>query len=221
MVEVDDCLNFATAFEGSGRCPRTLKLAFNELKDDGAIVISRFLSQFPSLTSLDLGNATIILILPLTLLFPNSWPNVFTHLEGFNSIGDAGTEALASSLAVNSTLKVLHLSGNAVTASGFMFLSKAMQVNSCLVSLHLTGNSGNIEGAAALAESLYLNSSLQVLSLNGNCIKEHGAYCVGEMLKTNRSLTHLNLVTSIVPEMRIVNVSRKRFPTKSPCTEIC
>jgi hypothetical protein len=57
MVEVDDCLNFATAFEGNDLCPRTLKLAFNELKDDGAIIISKFLSQFPSLTSLDLGTA--------------------------------------------------------------------------------------------------------------------------------------------------------------------
>lgn len=59
MVEVDR-LNFASALEGidgSDRCPRTLKLAFNELKDDGAIIISRFLSQFPSLTSLDLGIA--------------------------------------------------------------------------------------------------------------------------------------------------------------------
>lgn len=55
MLEAVDCFAYAASLTGVDRCPRTLKLAFNELKDDGAIIISRFLSQFPSLTSLDLG----------------------------------------------------------------------------------------------------------------------------------------------------------------------
>lgn len=55
MLDVGDCFAYAASLTGVDRCPRTLKLAFNELKDDGAIIISRFLSRFPSLTSLDLG----------------------------------------------------------------------------------------------------------------------------------------------------------------------
>ena len=117
------------------------------------------------------------------------------HLTGFNDIGDAGVEALARSLEDNSTLEILHLSGNAVTASGLLFLSKALKLNTTLVSLYLSGNSGSATGAAALAKSLHTNVSLQVLCLNGNNVQEEGAFCIGEMLKINRALTHLNLVT--------------------------
>lgn len=120
--------------------------------------------------------------------------NQCNYLAGFNDIGDAGVEALARSLEDNSTLQILHLSGNAVTANGLRFLSKALEVNTTLVSLYLSGNSGSTAGARALAKSLHTNVSLQVLCLNGNNVQEQGALCIGEMLKINRALTHLNLV---------------------------
>lgn len=203
MLAVSDCLKYATALRETDRCPRTLKLAFNELKDEGAIIISKFLSEFPSLTCLDLGTKSYNR--NSRLLFVHSFPsplirkdrnqsNQCNYLVGFNDIGDAGVEALARSLEDNSTLQILHLSGNAVTANGLRFLSKALEVNTTLVSLYLSGNSGSTTGACALAQSLHTNVSLQVLCLNGNNVQEQGALYIGEMLKINRALTHLNLV---------------------------
>ena len=205
MPEVADCFAYAASLTGADRCPRTLKLAFNELKDDGAIIISRFLSQFPTLTSLDLGMDDNPLTISFATILQSSLRSFLQHLKcmrllvttyrtGFNGIGDAGAAALANSLSTNSTLKVLHLSGNSITFTGFEALSKALELNTTLVSIYLSGNSGNSNGAAALADSICKNKSLKALCMNGNNVRDTGALSIGNMLRSNRALTHLNLV---------------------------
>lgn len=68
MFKIDECAKLVAALKDDLR-PKTLKLAFNELKDEGAIVISRFLSRFPTLTSLDLGNVSLTLSFSRLLQF--------------------------------------------------------------------------------------------------------------------------------------------------------
>lgn len=142
----------------------TIKLGYNNLRDDGAKIVAAVLSQNASITCLDLG---------------------------FCSISDDGVEALSQSLMQNSTLKILYLSGNSITDNGLRHLGNALQTNRSLEALYLTGNTGKTYGARYLMK---YNYSLTKLFLNGNRIEYDGASSLSDTLITNHTITHLNLV---------------------------
>jgi hypothetical protein len=70
---------------------------------------------------------------------------------GFCGIGDRGIESLATSLATNITIRILYLSGNLLTATGFKHIGNALLANKTLSALYLTGNNAKSEGAKQLA----------------------------------------------------------------------
>lgn len=144
----------------------TIKLGFNNLRDEGAKVVASVLMKNSSITSLDLG---------------------------FCSISDEGVAALSKSLIQNSTLKILYLSGNSISENGFRHLGMALQKNRSLEALYLTGNRGRAEGSRLIAKGLQYNHSLTKLFLNGNHIEGEGASSISDILKSNHSVTHLNM----------------------------
>lgn len=147
----------------------TIKLGYNDLRDEGAKIISSLLSQHRSITCLDLG---------------------------FCQIGDDGIEALCQTLTYNTSLKILYLSGNSITENGCKYLGNALQANKSLDALYLTGNSGKAKGAKYIAKGLKFNQSITKLFLNGNKIEKEGASSISDTLITNHSITHLSLVSS-------------------------
>jgi hypothetical protein len=149
----------------------TIKLGYNDLKDEGAKIVAGLLSQHRSITCLDLG---------------------------FCQIGDAGIEALSASLTYNTSLRILYLSGNLITESGFKHLETAFSANRSLTALYLTGNTGRAEGAKHLAKGLRFNQSITKLFLNGNKIDKDGAASISATLIANHTITHLNLVSYFI-----------------------
>eukprot|EP01031_Cornospumella_fuschlensis_P030615 gene30615-36991_t len=159
---------------------RTLKLGFNDLRDEGAIFISSMLRQASMLTCLDLG---------------------------FCSIGDRGMESLASSLASNTTIRILYLSGNLLSPVGFKHLGNALASNKTLVALYVTGNAAKAEGAKQLAKGLRFNYSIEKLFINGNKIDKDGASSLSDTLAANHTITHLNMSDNNIGDQGLMSLS--------------
>eukprot|EP00597_Dinobryon_sp_UTEXLB2267_P007502 CAMPEP_0170085724 /NCGR_PEP_ID=MMETSP0019_2-20121128/20537_1 /TAXON_ID=98059 /ORGANISM="Dinobryon sp., Strain UTEXLB2267" /LENGTH=869 /DNA_ID=CAMNT_0010302331 /DNA_START=114 /DNA_END=2723 /DNA_ORIENTATION=- len=145
---------------------RTVKLGYNDLGDDGAVVVSSFLAANRTITCLDLG---------------------------FNRIGDIGIQSLATVLKGKVSLEVLYLSGNLLTSVGFKYLSDGIARNKSLKSLYLTGNNGREDGAKYLSEGLLKNTTISKLYLNGNRIVSRGCSFISQALLINSSIKHINL----------------------------
>ena len=146
----------------------TVKLGYNDLKDEGAAVVASFLKSNRTITCLDLG---------------------------FNGIGDIGMESLSKALSLNvAPIQVLYLSGNLLTSVGFQSLSKSIALNNTLKTLYLTGNTGKEEGAKFISGGLEHNYSIDKLCLNGNKIGSLGSKSISQLLLRNHTITHINLV---------------------------
>lgn len=153
-----DALNVLSALVRPNGQLLSLKLGYNDLRDEGAFIVARGLESHRSIQLIDLG---------------------------FNGIGDNGVEAIAKAMTSNQTLQTLYLSGNCIQAPGFKALAAALSRNRSLTSLHLSGNAGGPQGADALADALARNTTLQTLYMSGNNIGPAGAMRLADALSTN------------------------------------
>ena len=90
-------------------------------------------------------------------------------------------------------MRVLYLSGNRISDTGFKSLSDALRINRGIRALYLSANFCGTDGTVYLANSLKENSYLHTLCLNGNNIQTTGAYHLSQTLLSNNTITHLNL----------------------------
>jgi hypothetical protein len=73
---------------------------------------------------------------------------------GFNQIGDEGAIALGEALALNTTLRRLHMNGNKVGQDGAVRLAIALVDNASLEQLNVGANQIDAPGALAILEAL-------------------------------------------------------------------
>ena len=164
-----------------GQCiVQSVRLSYNELKDEGAMIVSQFMASNDSIKCLDLS---------------------------FNSIKDDGAIAIARGLRSNKSLTVLYLSGNLICSAGFRAIANCVAHNDTIVSLHLTGNSGCADGAAAIAEALRTNKTITKFSINGNKIFSAGTKAISQSIRTNHTITHLNLSDNNIGDEGIIHLS--------------
>ena len=96
------------------------------------------------------------------------------RIEG-EGIGDAAAAVLATSLATNTTLTNLNLSGNNLGPSGAESLATALKINTSLSNLNFSGNNLGPAGAESLATALKTNTILTNLDFSGNNVGPAGA----------------------------------------------
>jgi hypothetical protein len=102
------------------------------------------------------------------------------------SIGDAGAEAIAKALKVNSSLTDLYLMHNAIGDPGAKAIAKALESNCTLTKMNLCHNAIGDAGAEALAKALDVNRTLKVLHLRGNSnIGTVGAEAIAIAIRKN------------------------------------
>ena len=143
-----------------------LQISYNNLGDDGCIVICQCLRK-NYLTTLDLG---------------------------FTNFGDRAAVELSVRLSKNTSLETLGVSGNKITSVGFKALSNSLLNHPKLVILNCSGNEAKEEGAKSLSVLLKSKGSkLKSIILSGNKIKSEGAKHIGAALSCNPSLTHIDL----------------------------
>ncbi len=164
-----------------GQCViQSVRLSFNELMDEGALVASRFMANNDTIKCLDLS---------------------------FNSIRDDGAIAIADGLRSNKSLTILYLSGNLISSTGFRAIANCLAHNDTMTSLHLTGNSGCCDGATSIAEALGKNKSITTFCINGNKISSAGAKAISQSIRTNHTITHLNLSDNNIGDEGIIHLS--------------
>jgi len=136
----------------------SLKLSFNKLSNQGAIIVANALQHQQTVVHLDLG---------------------------FNGIGDEGASQLASTLSTNRTLRTLCLSGNMIGEIGAKSMADCLRVNSTLQVLHLTGNSLTEKGVCFLGDALLCNKALLKLFMGGAAMGQSGAASIARALEAH------------------------------------
>ena len=88
---------------------------------------------------------------------------------GDDAIGDKSITFITSALVVNSTIKVLDVSGRNVTSTGWRIFSSVICSPMCLLeSLHLYGNNLDDESITIIGDSLEKSKTLKSLNLGCN-----------------------------------------------------
>jgi hypothetical protein len=100
---------------------------------------------------------------------------------------------LADAIARNSTIRVLSLGGNDISASGGRRLADALRVNTTIIELHLGDNRLGDEGASHIASALGSSTKIAIstLGLYGNGITDVGARSLASSFRLNVGLRHL------------------------------
>ncbi|CAM4924679.1 unnamed protein product [Rotaria socialis] len=161
------------------RCKR-IRLRDNHFTSHGISILSDSLYNNTTLTSLDLRN---------------------------NQISDLGVQFLAVSI-IHSTIEVLNLESNCITADGAVYLAQIIQDSRTLTELYLSNNNLGDRGVQYLANalggdkrntqeqsnnniSITNQTTLQHLYLGQNGVGDEGLKYLCDMLMTNRKLTWL------------------------------
>jgi Leucine Rich repeat len=137
-----------------------LKLGYNDLRDEGVIVIAQaFQYCAPNIKHIS-NNATTA---TASIHYQNQQHQHHHHHHaslavldlGFNNFGNAGVEALAvHALAGNYTLETLYLSGNDIGPKGAFSIAAAILHGTGLATLHLAGNQIGAVGIKAIAGAI-------------------------------------------------------------------
>ena len=125
-------------------------------------------------------------------------PTVLSKLSVDNcKLGDEGTKALCSMLALNNVLRELSLCGNSIGKgkSGIKALAEGLKLNATVETLRLDSNNLGNYGVKCLADALRLSqtTALQSLQLSGNSVADKGAEALAQCLESNAVLRVLEL----------------------------
>jgi NLR family CARD domain-containing protein 3 len=175
-----------------------LVLSENEIGDKGvATLIEHGVLKNESLRLLDLrsNGVTAQGALSLQGLLVSSRNIVILHL-GNNELSDHGASALARGFQARtgSTLQVLDLTNNGLTAASCTAMGSMLRVNKSLTKVNLSFNKIGDDGACTLGLAMESNTTLRWLSLRRNGISNAGAKRMAKMLPNMNGLKELILV---------------------------
>lgn len=157
---------------------RQVYLGQNDIGDEGAIALAEVLGS---------GNSKI------------GYMDVSYNNIGRN-VGQSGAKALAVALAVNSSLKVLNLTGNAVGDEGAMVLAQTLGASDTpLEELYLGDNAIGVEGVMEILAALKHNRTLRILDLSKNKIE----YREGDIETLSNILVASPLEKLILPSSKM------------------
>lgn len=217
MQSLDDALVWLQAADDALQaCDLSLREA--NIGDDGACRLSEALRSLPqrasALMAMNLSHNSLSIHGLNQLLDSNVLGSACPVLQelnlGFNSLGDAGADKLASAISTGSTgalpnLEKLCLAFNLLTPVGAKHLSTALSSTSCgLRYLDLSDNAVGADGAAHLADALVIQHQrkdgqeaskhyLEELCLSNAEIGSAGAASLAKALLQGSLLSSLSL----------------------------
>ncbi len=192
---------------GLSRCPTpnttvtghlSMYLEHNSIREEGAHCIAQLLKNSSIIRRLDLSYNNIggsgLKSIAGALITSSSL--VELELVACSvKVTEENGPVLREMLQRNSTLEVLHLSGNPeVSDTGAFFIAQGLKQNSSLRVLYLGTCGINDDGVESLSEALVDNDSLKVLRLwDNDGISEQGLSVLTECLKASKGLVELEL----------------------------
>ena len=196
-----------------------LDISFNDLGDDGAILLSKRIAitntlKVLNISSNNIGSAGFVAIL-------NALVNNASLEElrlSWNIIGKDDTQTVVTVTANNQNLKKfygdsnkfgvleieviskvctsleeLDLNHNVVGQAGATAIVSIINSNSALKKLYLDGNKFGPSGSAIVVQALTNNVSLEILSMNDNAIDQDGATAIASFIANNSTLKELSV----------------------------
>ena len=171
---------------------KKLDISSNNLSDEGAEVISHYLSNNSILCELNLSHNRITKLGASKVagaLIVNATLRKLDISE--NSISDDGARAFGGCLKTNNTLTKLDLSFICVTDKSRTAFAEAIQVNSSLHTLKLDQGNGIIFEKAlnfntTILGAIYMNKTIMKLNLPNSLSYEHRKYIYNEVEKINQ-----------------------------------
>ncbi len=181
-ISAQGCLAIASLLEEHGENVVTLDLSHNELRDVGAVCLSRGLRWCNNLRFFDISN-NYIGDLGVEAIRRNLRCNITEISVACNYIEDNGAKALASCLRTCNQLTLLNLSDNRIGDRGASNLGIALQQCSRLCTIRLNYNLLSGLGAIHLAEGLQCCQNLETLELGHNFIWYSDIQCIARTLQ--------------------------------------
>lgn len=176
----------------------TLRLG-NKIGDAGAKALAQMLEHNTTLEVLDLsGNVSISAhgIKSLTKVLETNTTLASLNLSGTN-IKQQACEALGRMLKVNTTLRILVITGDLFHHkfgdNGVKALESGLKHNRSLTKLSIANNGITSVGASILARILENNFTMTEFNVNDNCFGPDGMLAFTKMLMINVTLTKVNI----------------------------
>ena len=175
---------------------RKLKLGKQNLDGSACDLLAKVVSSMSRLNELSLNDNPIGTGGTVKVIKALGGSRVQKLDLGSTGIGvpdcEALCELLKSSHSINTTLRFLDLSHNAI-GEGASVLAEMLVENKSLTDLVLEDCHISRQGASELAAALSKNSTLKVLDMNHNPVGLGGASSMSDMLQHNTSLEELKL----------------------------
>ncbi|KAJ3140741.1 hypothetical protein HDU90_008045 [Geranomyces variabilis] len=165
---------------------RELDMSCNEIGDEGATALAKFLKDDGSLETLNLRA---------------------------NSIQPAGIAALARALHINERLHTLDISSNNIGGDGGMELANMLQLNSTLRTLSIASGGISATGLIALSTVLCNNTTLVALDLSNNFAVPYARSATADIMKHFAAMLECNFSLTVIGcrKMRILDEDVREF----------
>lgn len=217
----------------SNRSLTQLDLRFNGIDNFGIIALAEGLEHNRTLQTLDLTGAPSVAAAALDTRDavahhtpPRRAPPHRLATRALCGVARAGNlcqiggaERLGEALALNTTLRVLELDSNRLTAKGAVALANGLLKNKGLRKLTVGGNSVK-EGAKKFASALQVNKTLEWLELGANGIDDDGCDELSWALAGSCMLTHLVRAAQACERER-AGAARHRCLRQCPASHAC
>jgi Ran GTPase-activating protein (RanGAP) involved in mRNA processing and transport len=110
----------------------------------------------------------------------------------YNAISEESSYYLSKALAVNTTLKELHLNGTNLSIESCGHLQQGLAANKTIEKLEFSYNNGlRMESLYELFKGLKANTSITTLFLCDNALRVDGAKCIADLIKFNQHIQTL------------------------------
>ncbi|XP_066524703.1 leucine-rich repeat-containing protein 34 isoform X3 [Hoplias malabaricus] len=201
-IEVEGAERIAKSLHQNVTLKR-LRMTGNKIGNRGAMHFASMMQNNTALEELDMSDCDLgtqsLIAFAIVLNTNKNVRSINISRPLLFSLQEETTVHMAQMLAVNQTLKELHMGKQGMTDSGVERLCEGLMSNHTLRYLDLRCNRITRDGAKSLAEVLKQNNTLEILDLSSNRIEDEGAICLSEAI----ALTHCRLRALSIPSNNI------------------
>lgn len=185
-----------------------LNLKWGRLGDEGARIISDYLSSNPTLTNLTFCRIRFKdeAALDLVKILENNTTLTSLTFETsrFNQVG---FKAIAQALVNNKVLKKLYISESNINDDIAILIAEILKLNSNLTELSLSCNSITDDGAKLISEALKFNHTLRKLDLSRNSISDADGSIISTIVKFNSTLKEIQFCDNYIKNESAIAIS--------------
>ncbi|KAL7835351.1 hypothetical protein SRHO_G00276980 [Serrasalmus rhombeus] len=201
-IEVEGAERIAKSLHQNATLKR-LRMTGNKIGNKGAMHFASMMQTNTTLEELDVSDCDLatqsLIAFAIVLNSNRSIRSINVSRALLFSLQEETAVHMARMLAVNQTLRELHMGKHGMTDSGVERLCEGLMINRTLRYLDLRCNRITRDGAKRLSEVLRRNSTLEILDLSSNRIEDDGAVYLSEAI----ALPHCKLRALSIPNNSI------------------